>query len=64
VNQNTADPLVNDLYYYAQYHDVWGAHVDANTHYNEFGWKEGRNPDPLSTPRAIWRPTRMSRRPD
>jgi hypothetical protein len=45
VNENDGNPLVDDLYYYSQYHDVWNAHVDADAHYNTFGWHEGRNPD-------------------
>ena len=45
VNNNDADPLVDDLYYYAANHDVWTAHVDADAHFHQFGWREGRNPD-------------------
>jgi hypothetical protein len=36
--------LVDDLFYYARNHDVWNAHVDAEQHYNQFGWHEGRDP--------------------
>jgi VCBS repeat-containing protein len=46
VNNNDGNPLVDDLFYYAQNHDVWTAHVDADQHYNTNGWKEGRNPNP------------------
>jgi hypothetical protein len=45
VNNNDADPLVDDLFYYSQHHDVWNAHVDADTHYHTYGWHEGRDPD-------------------
>jgi hypothetical protein len=45
VNNNDADPLVDDLFYYAKYHDVWNAHVDADAHFHSTGWKEGRDPD-------------------
>jgi hypothetical protein len=45
VNQRDGSPLVDDLFYYAKYHDVWAAGVDADTHFNTFGWKEGRDPN-------------------
>ena len=45
VSNNDADPLVDDLFYYAKYHDVWNAHVDADAHFHSTGWKEGRDPD-------------------
>jgi large repetitive protein len=45
VNENDGNPLVDDLYYYSQYHDVWTAGVDADAHYNGPGWHEGRNPN-------------------
>ena len=45
VNNNDADPLVDDLFYYAKYHDVWTAHVNADAHFHNTGWKEGRDPD-------------------
>jgi hypothetical protein len=45
VNNNDGDPLVDDLFYYATYHDVWNAHIDADAHYHGAGWKEGRDPD-------------------
>src|SRR4051794_29164271 len=31
VNKNDNDPLVDDLFYYSQYHDVWAAGADADT---------------------------------
>src|SRR6185503_1097915 len=37
--------LIDDLFYYARNHDVWNAHVDAEQHYNLFGWREGRDPN-------------------
>src|SRR5262249_48231352 len=45
VNDNDGDALVDDLFYYAQNHDVWLAGADADAHYHTYGWKEGRDPD-------------------
>ena len=45
VNNKDADPLVNDLFYVSQYHDVWTAHADPDAHYHQFGRHEGRDPD-------------------
>ena len=45
VDNNDGDPLVDDLFYYSQNHDVWNAHVDADAHYHTFGWHEGRDPN-------------------
>src|SRR5205823_1907297 len=45
VHNDDSDPLVDDLYYYSHNHDVWTAHVDADTHYHTIGWKEGRDPN-------------------
>src|SRR6185295_6550967 len=44
VNNNDGNPLVDDLFYYSRYHDVWNAHVDADAHYNSSGWHEWRDP--------------------
>ena len=44
VDNNDDNPLVDDLFYYARYHDVWNAHADADAHYNSAGWHEGRDP--------------------
>jgi hypothetical protein len=44
VNNADGNPLVDDLFYSAQNHDVWNAHVDADQHYNTVGWHEGRDP--------------------
>jgi hypothetical protein len=38
--------LVDDLFYDSVYHDVYLAGVDPEQHYAQYGWKEGRNPDP------------------
>ena len=35
VDNNDGNPLVDDLFYYAKYHDVWNAGADADAHYNE-----------------------------
>jgi fibronectin-binding autotransporter adhesin len=45
VNNRDGNPLVDDLFYYSRNHDVWNAHVDADTHFNTFGWREGRDPN-------------------
>jgi autotransporter-associated beta strand protein len=45
VNDADGSPLVDDLFYYATYHDVWNAHADADAHFNAVGWKEGRDPN-------------------
>jgi hypothetical protein len=45
VNNNDGDSLIDDLFYYSQYHDVWNAHADADAHYHATGWHEGRDPD-------------------
>lgn len=45
INNDDGNPLVDDLYYYSQNHDVWTAHADADVHYGTSGWREGRNPD-------------------
>jgi Ca2+-binding RTX toxin-like protein len=52
VNENDGYPLVDDLYYYSAYPDVWNAHVDADVHYANYGWHEGRNPDTFFNTRA------------
>jgi hypothetical protein len=45
VNDADGNPLVDDLFYYSRYHDVWNAHADADTHYNTVGWMEKRDPN-------------------
>src|SRR5262249_31717146 len=45
VENRDGNPLVDDLFYYSHNHDVWSAHVDADEHFNTFGWKEGRDPN-------------------
>ena len=45
VNTRDGNPLVDDLFYYVHNHDVWNAHVDADTHFAQFGWREGRDPN-------------------
>jgi serralysin len=39
------DGLVDDLAYYTANRDVYRAGLDAEAHYNTYGWKEGRDPD-------------------
>ena len=33
-DNNDGNPLVDDLFYYSTYHDVWNAHVGADDHYD------------------------------
>jgi hypothetical protein len=44
VHNDDATPLIDDLFYYSKYHDVWNAHVDADSHFLSFGRNEGRDP--------------------
>jgi Tol biopolymer transport system component len=39
------DPLVDDLFYYSTYHDIWTAHADADQHFHAKGWHESRDPN-------------------
>ncbi|KQT79636.1 hypothetical protein ASG51_02995 [Methylobacterium sp. Leaf465] len=43
--ENDASPLVDDLFYYGSNKDVWRDGMDADTHYAQFGWLEGRDPN-------------------
>ncbi|MCJ2112984.1 hypothetical protein MKK64_17525 [Methylobacterium sp. E-025] len=45
--KSTVYSLVNDIFYLANNKDIWNAHVDANVHYNNNGWHEGRDPNPF-----------------
>ena len=55
VDNDDGNPLVDDLFYYAQNHDVWNAHVDAETHYAGSGWQERRDPNAFfSTGIYLW----------
>jgi Ca2+-binding RTX toxin-like protein len=47
IRLDDGNPLVNDLFYYANNKDVWDAGVDAEVHYNIFGFHEGRDPSAL-----------------
>ncbi|WP_050999380.1 hypothetical protein [Bradyrhizobium elkanii] len=42
-----SNPLVDNLFYDSHNVDVFHAGFDPNTHYQNFGWKEHRNPDPF-----------------
>lgn len=42
-----ANKLFDSAFYLRTYADVKAAGVDAEAHYNTFGWKEGRSADPL-----------------
>ena len=58
VDNSDGDALVDDLFYYAQNHDVWNAHADADAHYHAFGWQEGRDPNAFFRHRSISRSIR------
>ena len=45
VDNNDGNWLVDDLFYFSRNHDVWNAHTDADQHYNQSGWHEGRDPN-------------------
>jgi hypothetical protein len=45
VDNNDGNWLVDDLFYYARNRDVWNARVDADAHYDQFGWHEHRDPN-------------------
>jgi hypothetical protein len=45
VDNNDGSPLVDDLFYFSQYHDVWNAGIDAELHYGAAGRHEGRDPN-------------------
>lgn len=47
VNEHAGSALVDDLFYSITNNDVWNAKLDATTHYNQYGWHEGRDPDAL-----------------
>lgn len=41
----SATGLIDTLYYRANYADVAASKTDPTTHYDQYGWQEGRNPD-------------------
>jgi autotransporter-associated beta strand protein len=45
VTAHEGSSIVDALYYDVKNPDVWAAHVDPTTHYNQYGWHEGRNPN-------------------
>jgi hypothetical protein len=47
VYMNTSTPLIDPFYYDQHNHDVLSANVPSDTHYETYGWKEGRDPDPF-----------------
>jgi hypothetical protein len=47
INRADGAPLVDDIYYLANNHDVFAAGADADDHYAQFGWHEGRDPNAL-----------------
>ncbi len=40
-----SDSLVDDMFYYTHNRDVLNAGIDADQHYDQHGWKEGRDPN-------------------
>ncbi|TPK54918.1 hypothetical protein FJ546_29260 [Mesorhizobium sp. B2-4-19] len=45
VDAHSANPLIDNLFYDSHNVDVFHAGVNPNSHYQNFGWKEGRNPN-------------------
>ena len=45
IQENDGHSLVDDVWYLSHNLDVWRAHIDADTHYEIFGWHEGRDPN-------------------
>jgi len=45
VDNADGNPLVDDLFYFSRNHDVWAANADADQHFAQFGWHEGRDPN-------------------
>ncbi|KAA1184427.1 matrixin family metalloprotease [Rhizobium tropici] len=39
------DGLVDDMFYYTHNRDVLNSGADAGQHYDQYGWKEGRDPN-------------------
>ena len=50
IDRADANPLVDDLFYFAHNRDVWAAHADADQHYAQFGRAEGRAPNAFFSP--------------
>jgi Ca2+-binding RTX toxin-like protein len=45
VKTDDGSPQVDDLYYFVHNPDVAATGMDADDHYAQFGWKEGRDPN-------------------
>ncbi|MGF3027095.1 calcium-binding protein [Methylobacterium aquaticum] len=45
INQNDGNIIIDDVFYFARYHDVYRSSFDADDHFNSGGWREGRNPN-------------------
>jgi glucose/arabinose dehydrogenase len=45
INTNDGDPLLDAIFYDVQYADVFQARIDAKSHFDTFGWREGRDPN-------------------
>jgi hypothetical protein len=59
VNNADCRPLLDDLFYFARNHDVWNAGLDADAHYDQYGWREGRDPNAFFSTAAY-----LSQNPD
>ena len=59
MHNDDGNPLVDDLFYYANVHDVWNAHVDADAHYNSFRLAREARPE-----RVLQHPIYLSANPD
>ncbi len=54
---------MDDVWYLSHNLDVWLAHVDADTHYETYGWREGRDPNAYFQTREYLAENAESRRP-
>jgi VCBS repeat-containing protein len=47
ISPNSSNPLVSNLFYDVKNQDVWSSHLDPASHYDQYGWHEGRDPNAL-----------------
>ncbi|MBD9651530.1 M10 family metallopeptidase [Ensifer sp. ENS09] len=45
VTQDDGNPLVDDMFYLTQNNDVYRASMEAEDHYYQIGWQQGRDPN-------------------
>ena len=61
VDNNDGNALVDDLFYYAHYHDVWNAQVDADAHYDAHRLARGPRPERVLRHVVLSRPSAPTR---